>query len=95
MTVGTGRADDDLLAATLPVLGLALASVAAVRDAAARAGGVAPGPGPAAERGAAACARARRLRGARAGTPRPVLAHRLPTTSFRVVKRLTRLCVKL
>ena len=28
MTVGTGRADDDLLAATLPVLGLALASVA-------------------------------------------------------------------
>ncbi|KAJ8141989.1 hypothetical protein OY671_004862, partial [Metschnikowia pulcherrima] len=56
MTVGTGRADDDLLAATSPVLGLALASVAAVRDAAARAGGFDPGPGPDPERVAAAFA---------------------------------------
>src|SRR6478735_5615692 len=50
MTVGTGRAGDDLLAATLPVVGLALASVAAVRDAAARAGGFDPGPDPDPER---------------------------------------------
>ncbi|MFH6690574.1 hypothetical protein QVL82_17330, partial [Cellulosimicrobium funkei] len=62
MTVGTGRADDDLLAATLPVLGLALASVAAVRDAAARAGGFDPGPGPDPDRVAAAFASDRLLR---------------------------------
>ena len=50
------------LAATLPVLDLAVASVAAVGRAAARAGGTAPGPGPDPERVAAAFTSDRLLR---------------------------------
>ncbi|MBE9926137.1 hypothetical protein G8C93_09585, partial [Cellulosimicrobium cellulans] len=62
VTIGTGRADETLLAATLPVQGFAVASVAAVRDAAARAGGFDPGPAPDPERVAAAFASDRLLR---------------------------------
>lgn len=62
MTRGTGHADEGFLAATLPVRDLAVASVAAVRDAAARAGGFDPGPPPDPERVAAAFASDRLLR---------------------------------
>lgn len=54
--------DETFLAATLPVLDLAVASVTAVRDAAARAGGFDAGPPPDPERVAAAFASDRLLR---------------------------------
>jgi crotonobetainyl-CoA:carnitine CoA-transferase CaiB-like acyl-CoA transferase len=53
---------EPFLSATLPVLDLAVASVVAVRDAAARAGGVDAGPSPDPERVAAAFASDRLLR---------------------------------
>ncbi|MBN0038992.1 CoA transferase [Cellulosimicrobium cellulans] len=53
---------EPFLAATLPVLDLAVASIAAVRDAAARAGGFDAGPPPEPERVAAAFASDRLLR---------------------------------
>ncbi|WP_069386214.1 CoA transferase [Cellulosimicrobium cellulans] len=53
---------DGYLAATLPVLDLAVLSVRAVQDAAARAGGFAPGPAPDPERVAAAFTSDRLLR---------------------------------
>ncbi|MFD4990960.1 CoA transferase [Cellulosimicrobium cellulans] len=58
----TARRRHGLLAATLPVLDLAAASVVAVRDAAARAGGFDAGPAPDPERVAAAFASDRLLR---------------------------------
>ena len=62
MGSATARRRHGLLAATLPVLDLAAASVVAVRDAAARAGGFDPGPPPDPERVAAAFASDRLLR---------------------------------
>jgi len=62
MTTTPGPGTPGLLAATLPVLDLAVASVAAVQDAAARAGRTAPAPPPDPERVAAAFASDRLLR---------------------------------
>src|SRR5690606_23371000 len=62
MTTTSGPGTPGLLAATLPVLDLAVASVAAVQDAAARAGRTAPAPPPDPERVAAAFASDRLLR---------------------------------
>ncbi len=61
MTTGTGHADQGFLAATLPVRDLAVGSVAAMRDAAARAGGFDPDR-PRPERVAAAFTSDRLLR---------------------------------
>ena len=58
----TARTGRGLLAATLPVLDLAVESVVAVRDAAARAGGFDAGPPPDPERVAAAFSSDRLLR---------------------------------